>query len=216
MKKSIIASVALCILATAGIAQQTTSPNYRDNIQLGVKVGTNYSNVYDVKGDDFQGDPKFGLATGVFVAVPISTLIGFQPEILVSMKGFHATGSILGSQYDFTRTSTFIDVPLLISIKPTEYLNLVAGPQYSYLVKEKDVFANSMITIQQETDFQNDNVRRNLLCFIGGADIDLKHFVLSGRVGWDVSNNNGDGSATSPRYKNVWYQATLGFRLVND
>jgi hypothetical protein len=143
-------------------------------------------------------------------------LIGFQPEILISQKGFRATGNIPGSSYDFTRTSTFVDIPLLISVKPVRFLSILAGPQYSYLVQEQDVFANNLLSNQQETEFKNAGVRRNVLSFLGGLDFDLKHFVLSTRVGWDASNNNGDGSASSPRYKNVWYQATLGFRLANN
>ena len=28
-----------------------------------------------------------------------------------------------------------------------------------------------------------------------------------------IQNNNGDGTSATPRYKNVWYQATIGLRL---
>jgi hypothetical protein len=80
-------------------------------------------------------------------------------------------------------------------------------------MKQKDVFANAFTTIEQETEFQNDNVRKNTLCFTGGADINLNHFVIGARVGWDLMNNNGNGTTTTPRYKNVWYQATVGFRF---
>jgi hypothetical protein len=215
MKKSIFIAT-LIVIAITGKAQEQISPDFRDMIQLGVKVGANYSNVYNVKADEFQADSKFGLATGVFVAVPLNKFIGFQPEILISQKGFQATGNILGSKYDFTRTTTYVDIPLLLSIKPSRYLNILAGPQYSYLVKEHDVFNTGSITVEQESEFKNTDVRRNTLCFLGGLDIDMKHLVLSFRAGWDVSNNNGDGSSTSPQYQNVWYQATLGYRLVND
>jgi hypothetical protein len=33
------------------------------------------------------------------------------------------------------------------------------------------------------------------------------------RGSWDLKNNNGDGTSTTPRYKNVWYQATVGYRF---
>lgn len=147
------------------------------------------------------------------MSIPIGTYFGIQPELLFSQKGFQATGRILGSTYKFTRTTSYIDVPLLFLIKPSEFISLVVGPQYSYLIKQTDVFANASTSIDQETEFENDNVRKNTLCFTGGVDINMKHIVLSGRAGWDIQNNNGDGTSTTPRYKNVWYQATIGYRF---
>jgi len=132
---------------------------------------------------------------------------------LISQKGFKATGRILGGTYSFTRTTTYLDIPLLFSIKPSEFITLQVGPQYSYLLKQNDVFTNASTSIEQEQEFVNDNIRKNTLCFTGGADINLKHVVLGARAGWDILNNNGDGSSTTPRYKNVWYQATIGYRF---
>ena len=169
--------------------------------------------MYDTKGQDFQADAKFGLAAGAFVSIPIGTIIGIQPEVLFSQKGFKATGSVIGNRYEFTRTSNYIDVPLFVTFKPSEFVSLMAGPQYSFLTKQKDVFTNSFITTEQESNFNNDNIRKNTLCFVMGLDVNLQHVVLSARAGWDIQNNNGDGSSTEPRYKNVWYQATLGFRF---
>jgi len=91
----------------------------------------------------------------------------------------------------------------------------MAGPQYSYLLKQTDVFTNGSTSIAQEKEFENDNVRKNTLCFAGGMDINLKHIVLGVRAAWDVQNNNGDGSSTTPRYKNAWYQFTFGYRFYN-
>jgi hypothetical protein len=44
-------------------------------------------------------------------------------------------------------------------------------------------------------------------------DFNLNQFVVSGRAGWDLQKNNGDGTSTNPRYKNVWYQATIGLKF---
>lgn len=195
---------------------QMQGADYRNMIQMGVKLGFNYSNVFDTQGDEFKADGKFGLATGVFAAIPIGSLFGFQPEILISMKGFQATGRYLGFTYDHTRTTTYIDIPLLVSFKPSPYFNLLAGPQYSYLIKQKDVFRGAGLSYEQETEFTNDNPRLNTLCFLSGFDIDISRIVISARAGWDLFKNNGDNTSTTPRYKNVWYQATLGYRLVND
>jgi hypothetical protein len=93
-------------------------------------------------------------------------------------------------------------------VKPVPFLSIVAGPQYSYLISQKDVFANASTSIAQEQEFETDNIRKNTLCLTGGIDVNVNHFTFGARAGWDVQNNNGDGTVTTPRYKNVWYQAT--------
>lgn len=220
MKKSIILMiVAVTAIISTSIAQDSpgnipdNTTDFRNRLMFGLKVGLNFSNVYNTEGEQFDADGKFGFATGAFIAIPIGTFIGLQPEILFSQKGFHATGMILGSTYDFTRTTNYLDIPLLVSVKPTEFISLLAGPQFSYLIKQRDVFTTASTTIEQQQEFVNENIRKNTLCFTGGLDFTLKHMVVGARVGWDVLNNNGDGTSTTPRYKNVWYQGTIGFRF---
>ncbi len=212
MKTLVLMVVAFAFTALNSSAQVKVT-DQREKFMIGAKAGLNYSNVYDTKGEEFEADPKFGIAAGAFVSIPIGKLIGVQPEILYSEKGCKATGKILGTDFTFTRTSTFIDVPLLFAFKPSSFLTLLAGPQYSYLVKQKDEFTNVIINDAQEQEFTNDNIRKNTLCFKGGVDINIDHFVFSARAGWDILNNKGDGTNTIPRYKNVWYQATVGFRF---
>lgn len=204
MKKTLLLIVSLVLLINAGIAQE---------IHFGPKVGLNLSNVYDSEGEEFEADAKIGLAAGIFVSLPLGSLFGFHPEILFSQKGFKASGSILGSNYTFTRTLNYIDIPLLLAVKPSEMFTIVVGPQYSYLMSKKDVFKNSFLTTEQEEEFENDNLRKNTLCFLGGFDVNVSSIVIGARVGWDLYQNNGDGSSTTPRYKNVWYQATVGLRF---
>jgi len=212
MKKIIIVTGLLVSFASFGVAQND-SDDAREKLQLGIKAGLNFSNVYDAKGDDFSADPKFGLAAGVLLAIPIGKYLGIQPEIQVSQKGFKATGVILGEPYDFTRTTTYIDVPVQIAFKPMPFLTILGGPQYSYLAKQHDVFKSPTTTYAQEQEFKNDNIRRNIFGLVGGVDFNLSHIVFGARVGWDVQNNNGDGTSSTPRYKNVWFQGTIGFKF---
>jgi hypothetical protein len=209
MKRTIILMLAIAFIATSSIAQD----NLREEFIFGMKAGANYSNVYDAEAEVFNANPKLGFAAGCFFAIPLGQTFGFQPELLFSQRGFFATGIMLDQPYDLTRTSSFIDVPLLFAFKPSGFITLLAGPQYSYLIKQKDEFKNGTTTIEQENEFKNDNIRKNILCFTGGADVNLGHIVLGARAGFDILKNNGDGSSTTPRYKNVWYQATVGYRF---
>ncbi|HBG71589.1 MAG TPA: PorT family protein [Bacteroidales bacterium] len=212
MKKLILLSSVFVFMFGFGQAQES-SIDKRSSLTFGAKIGLNYSNVYDSEGEEFDADAKFGLASGLFVCIPVSEYLGIQPEILFSQKGFKATGSVLGSEYSFTRTTNYLDIPLMVAFRPSEFFSIVAGPQYSYLLSRKDVFHTSTMTIEQEEEFENDNIRKNTFCVTGGVDITISHIVLGARVGWDLFNNNGDGTSTTPRYKNVWYQATIGYRF---
>ena len=212
MKNILTLLPVIAVFSTIGHAQ-SSSEDRREKIQFGIKAGINYSNVYDTKGDEFRATAKAGVAAGIFLGIPLGRYLGIQPEVLFSQKGFQATGRLLGSTYDFTRTTNYIDIPLFLAIKPVKFLTLLAGPQFSYLLKQKDVFANGATTVLQEKEFENDNIRKNTLCFIGGVNINLSHFIIGARAGWDSMNNNGDGTSTTPRYKNTWLQGTVGLRF---
>jgi hypothetical protein len=214
MKKTLLIFASITISACA-IAQENKT-DFRDQLTFGLKAGVNYSNVYDSEGEEFRASPKFGIAAGMFLAIPFGKYFGIQPEVLFSQKGFQATGKILGNSYNFTRTTDYLDVPLFFTLKPGEFFTVLAGPQYSYLMRQTDVFANATTSIEQEKEFVNDNPLKNTLSLVGGIDINLKHIVLGARAGWDVTNNNGDGTSSTPRYKNAWYQATVGYRFYRN
>jgi len=212
MKKILLMIMVIVFTATLINAQDDNNDS-RTKLMFGVKAGLNLSNVYDTEGEDFEADAKLGFVAGAFVAIPIGKYLGFHPELLLSQKGYKGTGTFASIPYEFTRTSTFIDLPLLIAFKPTESLTLLAGPQYSYLIKQKDEFKSDVFTDEQEEDFSNDDLRNNLLCIVLGGDFNFSRVVIGARAGWDIQNNVKDGPSTTPRYKNVWYQATIGFRF---
>jgi len=212
MKFKLIAVVFLFLGSNFAFGQSGDTDNRR-KAQFGLKAGTNYSNVYNSKTEEFRADPKFGFAGGAFIRFPIAELLGFQPEVIFSQKGFKGEGSILGSQYELTRTTSYLDIPLQLAFKPSEFITLVAGPQYSYLISQKDEFESSSLTFTQQEEFENDNFRKNIFGFVAGVDINLKHVVLGGRFGWDIQDNHGDGTSSTPRYKNAWFQGTIGVTL---
>ena len=211
MKKTVII---FCILAlSAGTIMQAQETDRRGKISIGAKAGFNLSNVWDETGEDFTADPKTGFAGGLFLGIPIGKLLGFQPEVLLSQKGFKGSGTLLGTPYSFSKTTTFIDVPLQLQIKPSSFLTFVVGPQFSYMLKEKNVYTLGTNLVEQEEEFATDNIRKNILGFGAGVDINFSRLVLSGRIGWDLQNNHGDGTSSTPRYKNQWAQFTVGFKL---
>ena len=208
--KSLLMLIALFVFAGTGMAQTS---DFSEKISIGVKAGANISNVYDTQGDEFDADAKLGFTAGAFVQIPLGRFLGFHPEILFSQKGYQGSGSILGSDYNYTRTTNFIDVPLLIALKASPFVTFLVGPQYSYLVSQKYYLHTALGDVTEEEHFENENLLKNTLSVTGGFDINLSSIVIGARAGWDITNNKGDGTSTTPRYKNMWYQATVGYRF---
>lgn len=212
MKKPII-TIAAIILMVGNLSAQNDNDT-RNLLHVGVKAGMNISNIYDSQNEEYQADPKIGFVGGIFVSIPIlDKIIGIQPELLFSQKGFSASGTVLGANVNFTRTTNYLDIPIFLAFKPIEYVTLLVGPQYSYLMKQKDVFENPISDIILESEFENENIRKNTFSLATGADINFRNFVFAARIGWDLYNNNGNGTSSTPRYKNVWGGLTLGIRL---
>lgn len=212
----IIVAVAFMSFTSNVMAQMYEDTDNREKLQFGLKAGGNFSNVYNERSEDFRADGKLGFAGGAFLRIPIGQYFGVQPEILLSQKGFKGNGSFLGSNYSFKRTTTFIDVPLQFAFKPSQFITILAGPQYSFLIKQKDEFNNEFINSTHEEEFENENIRRNIFGMVAGLDINLKHIVVGTRLGFDLTDNHGDGSSSTPRYKNLWFQATFGYVFYKD
>lgn len=213
--KKIIFSTLLCLLFinfnTAQIISDKT--DNRERFQFGGRAGANYSNVYDAQGEEFRADPKIGFVGGIFFEIPFGKYFGIQPELLYSQKGFKGEGKFLFSTYHFTRTTSYLDIPLQLAFKPSEFITIVAGPQFSYLISQKDVFISTPNSYEQEQQFKNDNARKNTLGIVAGFNINIKHFVIGARAAWDVLDNKGNSTSFTPRYKNVYIQGTLGIKI---
>lgn len=208
MKRLLSMSV-LCVLMSLSLNAQEA----RSSISLGAKGGLTISNVYDSKGDEFSSSAKAGFAAGVFMHLPLGTFVGIQPEVMFSQKGYKSTGSVLGFEYTMTRTSDYVDVPVFLAIQPTAFATLLLGPQYSYLIKQTNALVTPVSNTVVEEEFNNENIRKNTFGIAMGMDLRYQMFIVSGRVAWDLFNNNGDGTSTTPRYKNVTGQVTLGVAL---
>jgi hypothetical protein len=205
-------SIILLLLIASKPVQAQIEDN-RELLSFGLKAGLNLSNIWDSKGEDFVADPKYGVAGGAFVSLPLGKYLGFQPELMISQKGFKGSGSLLGFTYSNTRTTTFLDVPLLVQFKPIQYLSILAGPQFSYLFKEKNVYTFGSNSTEQEQQFNNEDPRNNILGFVVGLDLNVDMLVISARAAWDFQTNNKNSVSTTPRYKNQLLQLTVGFRI---
>jgi hypothetical protein len=215
MKTNYFKLTLVCLIAVVfnTVNAQNTGSDQRAELAFGIKAGVNFSNLYDTRGEDFSDKSKIGFAGGIFLSIPIGTYLGFQPELLYSQKGYKGSGNLTLVEYEYTRNVDYLDVPLLLQLKPIPGLSILAGPHFSFLLHKGLSFDSGNLTVEQQTEIRNNNIRKNILGVTGGLDIDLNPVVISGRVGWDLQHNNGDGTSTDPRFKNVWLQATLGLKF---
>jgi hypothetical protein len=98
-------------------------------------------------------------------------------------------------------------------MNPIQYLSILAGPQFSYLLKEKNVYTFGSNSTEQEQQFNNEDPRNNILGFVVGLDLNVDMLVISARAAWDFQTNNKNSVSTTPRYKNQLLQLTVVFRI---
>jgi hypothetical protein len=211
--KKIISVIALAVTGLTFSAAAQDGSTTENGVRFGLKAGFNFSNIYDQQGNDNDTNVKMGFAGGAFLHFPIGSALGFQPELLFSQKGFRGTGQALGTTYEFSRTTSYLEFPLLLALKPGPNVALLVGPHISYLLAQRDAVKNGDYRSVHEQNFSNDNPRRNTVGLTAGADFYLQPVVLATRVGWDFADNNGDGTTSSPTYKNVFLQLCIGFNL---
>lgn len=213
MKKTGLILFTIIGLGITVTAQESYEFDRREKLTFGARVGLNLSNVWDSEGQDFDADAKLGFAGGVFAGIPIGKYIGVQPELIFSQKGFQASGILLGTAYSYEKTTSWIDVPLQFQMKPLPFLTILAGPQFSFRVSERNVYTYGNNSSAQQEEFENDNIRKNIFGISTGFDVNIYHVVVSGRACWDLQSNKGDGTSTTPRYRNQFVQLTIGFKI---
>ena len=207
--KKLILSVAVLLSALTMSAQNVTNTsNSNELLRFGFKAGINYSNIYSEEGNDFVADGKVGFAGGAFVSIPLGPIVGIQPEIMYSQKGYQATGSGL-FDYEYTRTLNYLDLPLLLQIKPTSSISLLAGPQFSYLLSTKTEFNDS--SFANEEEINDENYKKGIIGLVVGADFNVSNFIISARGGFDMSKTDTEGETSDLNYKNQVLQLTVGY-----
>jgi hypothetical protein len=197
-------------------AQEKAATTYNDGLEarIGFIGGLNIATMIKRSDPDFSSSPLYGINAGGVLQIPLGNVIALQPEVLYSQKGYQANGSDGITGYDYRRHLNCIDIPLLLRINLAKELGIVAGPQYSYLLSTKATFTNGSATYMQTVKNDNDNIRKNTFGGVIGLDVNVDHnFFLYSRYTIDFKTNNGDGTSSTPAYKNQVIQVGIGILL---
>ena len=201
---------------------------FSQSISFGVKAGLNLSNQnfeYDERYEDISTTTSFStlIHIGLYSHIPFSQKIGFQPEILYSREGSKIRLSGFGdlskslekmdfqpktlqSSLDFKQTVSYINVPLLLSIKPfNNRFSILTGPQLGFLVKDE---------INIDID-DGDGVDTEFKSFSFSGVIGMNYEILKGlslgaRYNFGLSNVSKEVIGT---IKNNTFQIYLGYKL---
>ncbi len=182
---------------------------------LGGRVGVNFSNIIKTGDSDFKTDFKPGVHAGLTLDIPLVDRLSFAPELMYSQKGYKTNGSsLLGGDYDYSVTSHFVEVPILLKIKAASGFNIHLGPQISFLTSTTESFKTGSDEYRKERKEENDKLKKSILGGVIGAGFNIgTKTSLVARYALDFQKNNEDGTSEVPLYKNQVIQLGLGFNF---
>lgn len=206
MKKLFI--VAFALLVAGKVSAQGPS--------IGVKGGVSFSNIIKTDDSDFKTDYNTGYNAGLFVNIPIISVLSFQPELMFAQKGYKSerAGLTLGTG-TLTQTTNWIEIPILAKISPTNSFSIYVGPQVSFLTKTKTRYEGEFSTAEQ-TKYEDDadKFKKSIVGGVLGAGFNLtKSLNLNARYALDFQKNNEDGTNETPAFKNQTWQAGLALKF---
>ena len=154
MKKIIAIFSFLMILSPAVISQ---------DLRFGLRGGLNLSSFVGEDADD--ANMKLGVHVGPFARVGINDMLFFQPELLLSTKGYTDKGEAFGTNYKFRQNLMYLDVPLMVGVTPIENFGFLLGLQPSFLLGGK-----WKLNVDEENNWIQDDDDKNKEDF---ANVDL-------------------------------------------
>lgn len=142
MKKTSVFALALT-LSAAALAQdsrpQLESPR-ETKTRFGVRVGVNLADLAAKDQPAMEGgmameaQAKTSFNGGLFVNIPLSRIIRFQPEVGFSSQGGKLQGGSGATAFTYEQDMHYINVPLMFQAQSANGFFVQTGPQVGYLV----------------------------------------------------------------------------------
>lgn len=126
MKKIILLLLVLCSLQQ-GHAQLKSAATW------GVKAGLNFYNLYGNFDEEIKRSFRPAPLAGMFVRIPIGTVLSLQPELLYSSEGCKMES--LGEKAAVRMN--YLNLPLMVQLRSSSGFMAETGPQVGYLLRGK-------------------------------------------------------------------------------
>lgn len=168
-----VAALLTMSLLTAAQAQMAIRP------RVGVKGGLNASSLFYSQTGMSNKSERYGFHVGVFAQAPISDWLAIQPELLYTTKGASADYNVLGFNGRNTFRLNYAEVPVLLTFKLGDAVDLQAGPYVSYLLNS-DINSNGTFS-SGTTPLNRDQFNKVDYGLAGGLNIYFGKMVVGAR-----------------------------------
>ncbi|MGF7217556.1 hypothetical protein GGR92_003730 [Spirosoma lacussanchae] len=134
MKKSMNLLLATAVLAVGSLVTSSSDALAQGRVRTGIKGGLNASSLfYDNQGVSNKNE-RIGFHAGLFAQAPLGEFLAIQPELLYSTKGASADYNLLGFNGRNTFRLNYAELPVLLTFKLGQAVELQAGPYAAYLL----------------------------------------------------------------------------------
>ena len=171
MERVIVAVVTSLLCAILNVNGQ------EKELAWGLKGGANYSTLWDRLEIDGQPGIDYQFKTGFYVGglanLPLSQKWELQPELLFSQRniGIELGGFIgphvISDNYKAVRTETLLDLPIIFRYKALSKIFLEAGPQFGFLLDQKEEVKESPYEDRELSSFDYDKFDAGLTVGVG-------------------------------------------------
>lgn len=210
MRKLIFAvSVSLLCIIQVNAQADSTRPS------LGIKGGVNISTI---AGDDVGDlDSRTSFNFGIFMEIPLSERLSFQPELLYSGQGYTIQSNNQNNIFDTGENVEYqlgyIQVPLMVKFYLVEGLSIEAGPQIGFKLSEKINTSPGSEGGETVIDPDDSYIKNFDTSLALGASYKFNSgFFLSGRYTYGLMNIYKDNTIfENVDARNAVWQFGLGF-----
>jgi hypothetical protein len=190
----------LAIMAVALLTMQAASAQFR----LGAKAG---ANLVKVEGQSFKDEFRYGYHLGGFAEIGIIKKLTIQPEVLFNQYSMTLDSSFKSVYENVLRSEqthvklNYLTIPILLNYQLLGPIYLQAGPAFSILMDQsKNVLQNG-----------GDAFKKGDFSMIGGAQVRISRFYLSGRYVVGLANINDIDD--KEKWKSQALQLSVGLSL---
>ncbi|MDD3738264.1 MAG: porin family protein [Lentimicrobiaceae bacterium] len=182
----------------------TTTLIANSQVRFGIKGGLNITSYLsdDEKIDD--ENLKYGFNAGVYLRLPVVSLLSLQTELLYTQKGSKIEMSKFGNvEINTTSSTDYIELPVLLDIAIIDILHVHAGPYFSYLINKKSLTSNSdnnNIVAQVKDDFKKVNLNELDYGLAFGASLVSRSLELSLRYNYGVKTLGKENTILGNKY----------------
>jgi hypothetical protein len=181
-----------------------TSASFAQGFKLGVKAGADMNKL---SGVSFSEKFTYGYHAGVFTEIPLGDKWALQPELLFNQTNTDTT-SKFRELYQLSASKltgiklNYLNVPLLLSYRPSKIVSISAGPQFGVLMDQhKDILENG------KAAFKNGN-----LSVLAGLQLNLGSMRVYGR--YAIGLNNINDIDNQDRWRGQSIQLGIGFSIL--